>query len=85
MLHMCFRVWHTDIMWQVKEILDQAGDKFLELSYEKIRNMIETDMGKKIEGDSQESLKTITAELYGKQLQQVAMRVENAASVPAPR
>jgi len=49
---------------KVTEILEKAGEKFLELSYKKIRNMIEEDLSMKIDGDAKSSLKEITAELF---------------------
>jgi len=49
---------------KVKEILEKAGEKYLDLSFKKIRNMIEIDMDIKIEGDAKSSLKAITHELF---------------------
>ena len=52
------------LLCQVKEILEKAGEKYLDLSFKKIRNMIEIDMDIKIEGDAKSSLKAITHELF---------------------
>jgi len=49
---------------KVKEILEKAGEKYLDLSFKKIRNMIEIDMDIKIEGDAKSLLKAITHELF---------------------
>jgi len=49
---------------KVKDILEKAGEEYLDLSFKKIRNMIEIDMDMKIEGDAKSSLKAITHELF---------------------
>ena len=46
--------------------MEKAGEKYLDLSFKKIRNMIEIDMDMKIEDDAKALLKRITHELFEK-------------------
>jgi len=49
---------------KVRSILDQSGEKALDLTYKSIRKQVSTDLKMKIEGDDKEMLKEITQELF---------------------